>query len=980
MSAFKFDSNSEIIIIPKGTKHIPDEAFVNFRNLREIILPESLESIGYSAFLGCTSLKKINLPNTIKSIQPYAFSNCKSLEEITIPSSLNHINLAVFSYCTNLKNISIHDNINFVDNYAFYNCRNLKSFNIPKNLNSLGYKALYGCNKIKEIHIPRNLDYIQVGALSCMSSLSKITVEDGNRTYKSDGLLLIDKNDCVIIQYAINSKNKEYRIDSNNTIYNICNYAFANSKHLEKLYIPSRIESIDSETFHNCNKLKNLNIYSTIDNKKLFFKLYNYLNDDCSIPFENIEIGEGIITLTEGMYTLFKNAKKVTLPSTLQTISNSVFNKSKKLENLNIPKNIKWISQETFYKDINLHFEDLREIRAESFSRLETKEIYNSDKITKIFSLNDGTYYIKIDDYDIIKITKNDINNFSKTSHILENSPDVFIKHLINLLSINLTNHNQLINVFNNSDLKKLFEKFFNDTNYVNDFNNKKIDNLINEIINLKNLDDEILLNANPMITLTKNNIIEILENYTPALERFFKLNGFFNTIYNQFNSILDTLYSLPELLSYTNLLEKYNIKDMFLYDTKYINYLDYEDQELLITNYNKHIKRLLIESDTLKNKDSFNDLIKFLKVLGVFDNKLNQKTSTFITEKLFSEILPNGEKNKYKISGDNIHRIFNELIPRNELDLEFILFFIENYKDLIIIEINTSGFISRTYNNFKEISKCSTSNRGDQKHLKVTLNKVKEYFLLENSFLYDENDIELTNLLCKYYNVKDTLSIAKSIINESKKAPRNIFSRIEIKENKIVYDNNHKNDLKGFVNGCFYYEWLPKQDYNNLVLGKYCNCCAHITGAGAGIMKASMVLDDCQNLIIRNDFGEIIAKMTIYVNRKLGYAVYNTIEVNLNYRDDNMLYKIYKTFIKGTEAFYKKYNKNNDIPITTITVGKKLNVLLDILINNNHKEIKPLDVIDYSNYSYTLEDNIRVGDYAGDARKEQILILSKKA
>lgn len=41
--------------------------------------------------------------------------------------------------------------------------------------------------------------------------------------------------------------------------------------------------------------------------------------------------------------------------------------------------------------------------------------------------------------------------------------------------------------------------------------------------------------------------------------------------------------------------------------------------------------------------------------------------------------------------------------------------------------------------------------------------------------------------------------------------------------------------------------------------------------------MRASMILDNCQNLVIRNIEGEIIAKMTIYVNREQGYAVFNT-------------------------------------------------------------------------------------------------------
>ena len=69
-----------------------------------------------------------------------------------------------------------------------------------------------------------------------------------------------------------------------------------------------------------------------------------------------------------------------------------------------------------------------------------------------------------------------------------------------------------------------------------------------------------------------------------------------------------------------------------------------------------------------------------------------------------------------------------------------------------------------------------------------------------------------------------------------------------EMLENEIT--EKEKEDL----NENYSYQWLPKQDINNFVLGKYCNCCAHIEGAGQGIMRASMALNCCQNLVIRNE------------------------------------------------------------------------------------------------------------------------------
>ncbi|HIS11873.1 MAG TPA: hypothetical protein IAB40_02050, partial [Candidatus Onthocola stercoravium] len=167
---------------------------------------------------------------------------------------------------------------------------------------------------------------------------------------------------------------------------------------------------------------------------------------------------------------------------------------------------------------------------------------------------------------------------------------------------------------------------------------------------------------------------------------------------------------------------------------------------------------------------------------------------------------------------------------------------------------------------------------------------------------------------------------------------------------------------------------WLPKQDYDNLILGKYCNCCAHVDGAGQGIMRASMILDNCQNLVIRNNFGEIIAKSTLYVNKAQGYAVFNNVESSFNYRDDESLLKIYKAFLRGSKAFVKTYNKNNpEIPITNISIGANRNTILSYLTEqNNHPEIPVQESLKFGEYS------LNGSGYAGDWGTKQRLVLKR--
>ena len=190
-----------------------------------------------------------------------------------------------------------------------------------------------------------------------------------------------------------------------------------------------------------------------------------------------------------------------------------------------------------------------------------------------------------------------------------------------------------------------------------------------------------------------------------------------------------------------------------------------------------------------------------------------------------------------------------------------------------------------------------------------------------------------------------------------------------------MIYDNNPVNDLKEEINPNYSFEWLPKQDYDNLVLGKYCNCCAHIEGLGQGIMRASMVLDNCQNLVIRDSIGKIIAKSTIYVNKEEGYAVFNTVETSLNHRTDVELQKIYNAFLRGVKAFIKIYNKNNsDLPITNVSVGTKGNTILKYLKDNNHPTVDINQSLNFGEYS------LNGSGYIGDWQSGQRLVLKRNS
>ena len=186
--------------------------------------------------------------------------------------------------------------------------------------------------------------------------------------------------------------------------------------------------------------------------------------------------------------------------------------------------------------------------------------------------------------------------------------------------------------------------------------------------------------------------------------------------------------------------------------------------------------------------------------------------------------------------------------------------------------------------------------------------------------------------------------------------------------------NNASCNDLREPISPNFSYEWLPKQEYDNLILGKFCSCCAHIEGAGAGIMRASMILDCVQNLVIRNETGKIIAKSTIYVNRKERYGVFNNVEISLNHRDSQEIKKIYNAFMRGAIAFWEAYNKNNpDTPLDNISIGATRNKLATFLTDDMHPIVEIQPALNYGDYS-----GRPGGWYNGDWKNTQRLVLKR--
>ena len=289
------------------------------------------------------------------------------------------------------------------------------------------------------------------------------------------------------------------------------------------------------------------------------------------------------------------------------------------------------------------------------------------------------------------------------------------------------------------------------------------------------------------------------------------------------------------------------------------------------------------------------------------------------------------------------------------------------NFLEMTELAYENDFFIPECYNNFYEIQKSNTSNKGSQRQLAPTSEHFFKYFkrkIAPSAFLGHE---ELVDTVTDYFFDIETVKLAIAIDEKRKKS--NVNNHIlsgPLKED--AYSSKLENldalidkcekvnaaSMKSMVNIAnkkFTYEWLDKSAPENFILGKLCNCCAHLQGAGAGIMEKSILYPNVQNLVMRNKNNEIIAKATMYINTNEQYAVFNNAEVadKVSPLDRG---DVYKAFMRGVYAFIKQYNNENPTKeLKIVTIGMSgLNDLRADFETYNEKSKIIYASIDYSN------------------------------
>ena len=429
--------------------------------------------------------------------------------------------------------------------------------------------------------------------------------------------------------------------------------------------------------------------------------------------------------------------------------------------------------------------------------------------------------------------------------------------------------------------------------------------------------------------------------------------------------------------------------------DKKYsspLKYLPEEDKKWHKTTY-KHTKEVFKKMAPMyDNREDTaiyfgsNVIISFLTSLGFYkvkDLKEKQKIANFCIE-----VIEGADTNA-------LYTLQNISPSKNDKDIEeYRNYIFKNKQEFIELLKNNSDLPVYMYNNYSELKLSARSSKGDGRQLKVTFDMARQSLMKDLKIKPGYED--LAKIIATYYgtkeNVQELLDSAIKIIEEQKSL--NIEEHIlgdslssedfnDIKPFRKTEENIKKmlefsaetlSELTDIANTEFGFEWVSKHSYLNFILGRLCDCCSHLDGAGRGIVYQTFVNPAIQTLVIKDKSGNIVAKSTMYLNKKEGYAIFNNVEVAnvVAEKDKEKVYKQYKLAIK---AFAEKYNsRNTDNPLKKISVGARRNDLLNNIqgdINNSKLDM------DNMLTSISFYDD-RTGLYNGDSDEAQYLIWEK--
>lgn len=335
------NSNIKEIVTYTPSLNIESGAFKNSQ--LESIDFSIINNIGEEAFSG-TKISQAVFAQTLESVGKRAFLNCLNLELVDFSKVQNIISVlpeSIFDGCTKLESVELNSNFITIDNYAFRGCTSLEdtSFLNYSNLTTLGDNVFENCTALEEVIVYENIT--NLGNLMFEGCDNLKTISISNIIYE------LPTEDNFSKFYGNLSETVETIIVIGDSITSLPSYYFANYTALKTFVMSNSISVVNDYAFAGCINLENITFSNSIDPMQFNIstlqdtKWYNsqteivILNNVIIMApatlSGNLVIPDGVTAIISGVFS-GKDIESVTIPASLEIISNNVFFNCSSLE------------------------------------------------------------------------------------------------------------------------------------------------------------------------------------------------------------------------------------------------------------------------------------------------------------------------------------------------------------------------------------------------------------------------------------------------------------------------------------------------------------------------------------------------------------------------------------------------------------------------------------------------------------------------
>lgn len=333
-AVIRIDSDIPMFKFPDGVQNIWALDDYSYKyNTKLLIIPPSVEVLDHRLINKLPNLEKIVLQEGLERLRITGYCHDCMVNEIKFPKSLQYIEMG-FSDMLNLNTLDLRDT-QIKECVRSFNKLNTEYVTLPESIETIDL-SFVSLRNVKEVKFPDNL--IRIGEFS----------------FSSSSLKRVDLSKCSKLK-SIGSK------------------AFQNCEKLKEVILPEGLKHIGSSAFRNCMNIERLVLPESLEqvrwaafegmalDKFVVTKRLKLVDNWCFSKNTIIEFEEDIEVVSEG--TIGKSFENVALPKSLKVIGKKAFHGNNSIKTMKIPKNIKIIGEGAFLNCSKLTDVDMRDCR-----------------------------------------------------------------------------------------------------------------------------------------------------------------------------------------------------------------------------------------------------------------------------------------------------------------------------------------------------------------------------------------------------------------------------------------------------------------------------------------------------------------------------------------------------------------------------------------------------------------------------------------